>query len=42
MKGMKLKKPDRGNSLEIELGEGQEYLALFSLGSSGYSYQMKE
>ncbi|CAD8192249.1 unnamed protein product [Paramecium pentaurelia] len=42
MDGLKLRKPYRGNNLEIKLSENQEFLALLSVSNSGYAFGVEE
>ncbi|CAK69420.1 unnamed protein product (macronuclear) [Paramecium tetraurelia] len=42
MKGLKLRKPYRGYSVEINLQQNQEFFALLSVSKSGYSFGIEE
>lgn len=42
MEGLKLRKPYRGKSLEIKLEKNQEFLSLFSVSYSGYTFGVEE
>lgn len=42
LEGLKLRKPNRGTSLKMILPPGEEFIALFTVGTKGYTFKLSE